>query len=148
MADSSTVATAAGAVFTGLGVAGRWLGENGDAISLAATVVGIGVCALAAAACLVAAGVSMAISAGAAAAQSYNKHGDLRRAGIQAVASIGIDAITGAGAGKLAAKVFGSATGIGRAAIDMHGAPLVFGMGMGVEAGIDSLCDLSKGSVC
>lgn len=153
----NTVRAAASAVGSTVAKIGRAAGaainkglvDYGDAISLGATIVGIGVCAATAGiGCAVAAGVGVAVSAGVAAAQSFDRHKDWRRAGLQAVGSLGLDAVTGWGVGKLAMKVFGSDKGIGRAAIDMNGAPAVFGAGMGLEAGVDWFCDQTKGSVC
>lgn len=123
--------------------------KYGDAISLTATVVGIGICAATAGAgCLVAAGAAVGIGAFVAGAKSIEKHGDIRRAGFQAAGSVVNDVVTGAGAGRIAQKAFGSKEGIGRAAVDLNGAPAVLGTGMSVEAGIDWLCDQTKGSVC
>lgn len=129
--------------------AASFTAKYGDAISLSATVVGIGVCAATAGiGCVVAGGAGVALGAITAGVQSYQKTGDWRRAGIQALGSVALDGATGFGAGRLAIGVFGHKGGIGRAAIDMNGAPAVFGAGMIVEGGIDWACNQTSGKIC
>jgi hypothetical protein len=132
-----------------LGDVGRNIGSGivkyGDAISLAATVVGIGFC-FASVGCGAATIAAVAIGAGIAAAQSYSEHKDWRRAGIQAVVSIGINAIVG----RIAKGVSGflGAGEVGKAAVDLNGAPAEFLGGMGAGDLVDGICDATKGSFC
>jgi len=103
--------------------------KYGDAISLSATVLGIGVCAATA-------GVGCAIMAGAAVAVD---------AGVQAAGSLAFDLST-LGVGRVAKYNLGAGR-IGEAAIDMNGAPVAFGIGMYIESKIDQACD-APGGMC
>ena len=76
-----------------------------------------------------------------AAVKSYEKHGDWKRAAAQGAASIGLNLATGFGAGHIAQRVFGSKNGVGRYAIELHGAPVGFAGDMSLEAGVDWLFD-------
>ena len=113
----------------------------GDAIALTATVASIGVCAVTAGVgCLVAGGVAVAAGAISASAQSYEKHGSIKRAALQGVGSIVNDLATGAAFGRIARLAFGSSR-IGKAAVDMNGVAPAFASGMGVGSLIDNTCD-------
>ena len=118
----------------------RFIGQNGDAISTGLSVAALGVCiAATAGACL---GVTIAVGAiGAAVAgvQSYEKHGDWRRAGAQAVGSLAVSALTfGAG---LKAEAIMKAGRAGTAAFGIHEIPIGHGINMGASAGVDAFSD-------
>ena len=117
----------------------RFIGQNGDAISTGLSVIALGVCIGVAAACggvAIASGIVGAVTAG---VQSYEKHGDWRRAGAQALASVGVSAI-GFGAG----KVIGKIAAVGRAGDifgDMNAFPLELALSLSVDDGVDMLFD-------
>ena len=106
---------------------------------MSATVVSIGVCAVTAGiGCVVAGGAAMAIGAVAAVSQSYAKHGSLKRAIVQGVASAALDKFSGAAFTRV-----GAAIGVGRigeTAVNQIGVPFAFLGGKGLEAGVDALC--------
>lgn len=84
--------------------------------------------------------------AGIAAAQSYDKYKDLRRAGIQAAGSAVLGLISLGASNYLSGAL--AAGRAGAAAVDLNGAPVEFLGGMGIGATIDGICDITKGSAC
>jgi RHS repeat-associated protein len=147
---ASAIRTVGSAVASAVKTATRatiaFVGQNSDAISIGATVIGMGACLIVTVgACgAIAVGV-IAVGAVASGMESYHKHGNLARAGLQAGASAGLGAIS-LGIGNKLSPLLGS-TKIGDFAISMHGAPFDFLGGLSVENGIDSLCD-QPGGIC
>lgn len=118
-----------------------YMAEHSDQISLIGTVVTLGVCAATAGAgCLIATGIAAGVNATVAYTKSMVQHNDMRRAASQALGSIIVDGTT-FGVGKKLQTMLGVGERLGGVAIDMHGAPISFGAGMGVEALIDSAFD-------